>query len=67
MCTEPIDQLEGAPRKAVPDLPDDAKTVVLKVIASARNEWIRSTTSLVTEAEDAMEPADETEDVNDPA
>lgn len=49
-----FDQLEGSLRKACPDLPDDAKTTVQQVIASARNEWIRSTERLVTEAVDAM-------------
>ena len=42
-----FDQLEGALRKACPDLPDDAKTTVQSVIAAARNEWIRSTERLV--------------------
>lgn len=49
-----FEQLEGTLRKAVPDLPDEAKTAVLKVIANARNEWIRSTAQLVAESVDAM-------------
>ncbi len=49
-----FDQLEGALRKACPDLPDDAKTTVQSVIAAARNEWIRSTERLVTDGLDAM-------------
>lgn len=49
-----FDQLEGALRKACPDLPDDAQSTVMQVIASARNEWIRSTAKLVTESLDAM-------------
>ena len=49
-----FDQLEGAMRKACPDLPDEAKTTVQQVIASARNEWIRSTSTLVTDTVDAM-------------
>ena len=49
-----FDQLEGALRKACPDLPDEAKTTVQQVIASARNEWIRSTSTLVTDTVDAM-------------
>lgn len=49
-----FDQLEGQLRKACPDLPDEAKTTVQTVIAAARNEWIRSTERLVTEAIDAM-------------
>lgn len=49
-----FDQLEGAMRKACPDLPEEAKTTVQQVIAAARNEWIRSTERLVAEAIDAM-------------
>ena len=49
-----FDQLEGSLRKACPDLPDEAKTTVQQVIASARNEWIRSTERLVTEVIDTM-------------
>lgn len=57
-----FDQLEGLLSKAAPDLPDEAKTVVMKVIASARNEWIRATDRAVTDAIDAM-PVD-TEDAD---
>lgn len=57
-----FDQLEGQLRKACPDLPDDAKTTVQSVIAAARNEWIRSTERLVTEAIDAMRAAQDEED-----
>lgn len=44
-----IDQLDGVLRKACPDLPEEARATVLQVIASARNEWIRSTVKLVTD------------------
>lgn len=54
-----FDQLEGVLRKAAPDLPEDAKTAVMTVIAEARNVWIRSTSELVAEAIDAMLAADE--------
>ena len=57
-----FDQLEGSLRKACPDLPDDAKTTVQSVIAAARNEWIRSTERLVTEAIDAMLAAQDDDD-----
>ena len=57
-----FDQLEGALRKACPDLPDDAKTTVQSVIAAARNEWIRSTERLVTDGLDAMLAAHDEED-----
>lgn len=53
-----FDQLEGTLRKAVPDLPDEAKTAVLMVIANARNEWIRATERLVVEQIDSMAEAD---------
>jgi len=49
-----FDQLEGALRKACPDLPDEAKTTLQHVIASARNEWIRSTERAVLDRIDAM-------------
>lgn len=42
-----FDQLDGALRKACPDLPADARTAVNAVIASARNEWIRATAKLM--------------------
>lgn len=49
-----FEQLEGALKKACPDLPDEAKTTVMQVIASARNEWLRSTASIVADSIDAM-------------
>ena len=54
-----FDQLEGALKKACPDLPDEAKTTVLRVIAAARNEWVRETAQLVAESLDEMLAADE--------
>lgn len=53
-----FDQLEGALRKACPDLPDEAKTTLQQVIASARNEWIRSTERSVFDGIDAMLTSD---------
>ena len=49
-----FDQLEGALRKACPDLPDEAKTTVQQVIANARNEWLRGTAAMVADGLDAM-------------
>lgn len=49
-----FDQLEGALKKACPDLPDEAKSTVMQVLASARNEWIRSTSRLVSASVDDM-------------
>lgn len=57
-----FDQLEGALRKACPDLPDEAKTTVQQVIASARNEWIRATSTLVADTVDAMLAAQDPDD-----
>ena len=60
-----FDQLEGALRKACPDLPDDAKTTVQSVIAAARNEWIRSTERTVFDRIDAMLTDQEDDDQAD--
>ena len=62
-----FDQLEGALRKACPDLPDDAKTTVQQVIAAARNEWIRATSTLVADTVDAMLAAQEPDEDDQPA
>ncbi|WP_042429151.1 hypothetical protein [Comamonas granuli] len=57
-----FDQLDGALRKACPDLPDEAKTVLQQVIANARNEWIRSTERAVFDHIDAMPSAGDDQD-----
>lgn len=49
-----FDHLEGMLAKSCPDLPEEAKTAVLTVIAEARNEWIKSTATLVDAAVDDM-------------
>lgn len=49
-----FDHLEGMLAKSCHDLPEEAKTAVLTVIADARNEWIRSTARLVDSAVDQM-------------
>lgn len=49
-----FDQLEGTLRKSCPDLPHEAVEAILAIMASARNEWIRSTQRLVIERLDAM-------------
>lgn len=59
-----FDHLEGALRKSCPDLPHEAVETIRAVIASARNEWIRSTNRLVTDRLDAM-VADEEDDDSD--
>lgn len=49
-----MDQVEGDLRKACPDLPEEAHTIVLRVLANARNEWIRSTAKLSAERIDSL-------------
>ena len=56
-----FDLLEGALRKACPDIDDTTMMTVLGVITSARNEWLRSTARLVSEAVDAMVGDDDEE------
>ena len=56
-----FEQLDGALRKACPDLPEAARLVVQKVIASARNEWIKSTETLAADALDALAADDDEE------
>lgn len=60
-----IDQLDGALRKACPDLPEDARATVLQVIASARNEWIRSTAKMVADEVQGMAEGDDDEPSED--
>lgn len=45
---ERFDHLPGQLRKACPDLAPAAVDQVMTAIASARNEWVRSTVALVT-------------------
>lgn len=55
-----FDQLEGSLRKACPGIDDAVMTTVLNVLARARNEWIRSTASLVAiQIEEAIEEENE--------
>lgn len=42
-----FDQLPGKLAKACPDLPEAARSAVLEVVTSARNQWVRSTATLV--------------------
>lgn len=53
-----MDQVEGQMRKACPDLPEEVRAIVLRVMADARNEWIRSTSRLLTDAVDALAQSD---------
>lgn len=58
-----MDQVEGDLRKACPDLPEEARVVVLRTLANARNEWIRSTAKLVSDQVDGM--TEDQEDADD--
>lgn len=57
--------LESTLNRDCPTLPDDAKATVLQVIASARNEWIRSTSKLVNETMDATDEESDSESSQD--
>lgn len=61
-----FEQLEGALRKSCPTLPDEARTTVMQVIASARNEWIRSTAKLVQDNLEALAQEDEADADGEP-
>ncbi len=56
---ERFDHLPGQLRKACPDLPPAAVDQVMTAIASARNEWVRSTVALVGAS---LTPGDDDED-----
>lgn len=53
-----FDQLEGALRKACPELPQAALVTLQTTIAAARNEWIRGASRLVAEHVEAMASTD---------
>ncbi len=62
-----VDRFDALPsllRKACPDLPAAARDTIAKVIAGARNEWIKSTAELVVR--NLEEDADEALDVPEP-
>jgi phage terminase Nu1 subunit (DNA packaging protein) len=54
-----FDQLEGNLRKSCPSIEDNVMATVLSVVASARNEWMRSTVRLVDTAIDALQTDDD--------
>lgn len=58
-----FDQIEGALRKARPDIDDDLMMTVLAVVTAARNEWVRATSRLVDAAVDDL--ADQDADLDD--
>ncbi len=58
-----FEQLEGALRKSCPDIDDAVMTTVLHTVAGARNQWIKSTSKLVSEElQDAFDDAGEAEE-----
>ena len=59
---ERFDHLPGQIRRAVPTLPPAVTDQVMRVIAEARNEWVRATVALVTaKVLAADDPADDGE------
>lgn len=57
-----FDLLEGALRKACPDISDEVLLAVLGVNAAARNEWLRATARLVDDYIDQMAGDDDEAD-----
>jgi phage terminase Nu1 subunit (DNA packaging protein) len=60
-----FDALSGDLSLQCPQLDEEAREVVLRIIASARNEWVRSTANLATEILDEL--ADEADDDEGPS
>jgi phage terminase Nu1 subunit (DNA packaging protein) len=58
-----IDAVPAALKKACPDLPDEARTAVEALLASARNEWVSATASLVEADLELDEDEDESEEL----
>lgn len=55
-----LDQIPGALRRACPDLPAAARDTVMNELASARNEWVRQTESLLADLlADTDQPVDD--------
>lgn len=62
-----FDALPGLLRKTCPDLPAEARDAVTRLIASARNEWVRATTELaVRSLDELVEFEDEPEGIASP-
>jgi phage terminase Nu1 subunit (DNA packaging protein) len=54
-----FDQVPGQLLKSCPDLSDEARATVLRVLGDARNEWIRSTAKLVGQQVDQLADSDD--------
>ena len=61
---ERFEQLPGALKKTCPDLSEDALDQVMGQLASARNEWVRSTAELVSSRLAVDEADDELQEVD---
>lgn len=60
-----VDRFDGLPallRKACPDLPGEARDAISKVIADARNEWVRSTAELTARRFDELAQLEQADD-----
>lgn len=55
-----FDQVPGQLLKSCPDLSDEARATVLRVLGDARNEWMRSTAKLVAQQIDQMADSTDT-------
>lgn len=58
-----FDQIDGTLKKSCPDLSHEAVDAILRIVASARNEWIRATQRLAVERLDAITADDEDGDL----
>lgn len=56
-----LDQLPGQLRKVCPHLPAEARDAIARTVASARNEWIASSSSLALRRLDELVVDDEAE------
>lgn len=63
--SERFEQLPGLLRKVCPELPDTARDKLMSAIADARNQWVRGTARLVSEAVSPPED-DEPEEGDEP-
>ena len=57
-----MNQVEGQLRKVCPDLPESARVAVLKLMADARNEWMRATEKVVVDHLATMQAAEDEAD-----
>lgn len=62
--SERFEQLPGLLRKVCPELPDTARDKLMSAIADARNQWVRATARLVTEA--IVQPEEGEEEEGEP-